>query len=168
MTVFRSLFVLVPTVLFATGCASIVSGSNQSLSVETRTDSGPVSGVNCRLSNNKGTWFVTSPGSTTVNRSFEDLAVKCEKDGMEPGLLSVKSGTKAMAFGNILFGGVIGAGVDISTGAAYDYPPLIVVMMGKTGVATSQPAASNVPQGQSGSAQTATDPAKPKTDQPTK
>ena len=32
-----------------------------------------------------------------------------------------------MAFGNILFGGVIGAGVDIATGAAYDYPELIVV-----------------------------------------
>lgn len=32
-----------------------------------------------------------------------------------------------MAFGNLLFGGVIGAGVDIGTGAAYDYPNLISV-----------------------------------------
>jgi len=123
------------------GCASIVNGQNQSVSVETRTEAGPVSGANCRLTNNKGTWFVTSPGSTTVQRSYEDLAVRCEKEAMEPGLASVKSSTKAMAFGNIIFGGVIGAGVDISTGAAYDYPSLISVIMGRT-TAMGSPAAS--------------------------
>lgn len=114
------------------GCASIVSGSNQSVSVETRAESGQnVTGANCKLTNNKGSWFVTSPGSTIVNRSYEALAVRCEKDMHEPGLVSAASTTKAMAFGNIIFGGVIGAGVDISTGAAYDYPNLITVIMGK-------------------------------------
>ena len=48
------------------------------------------------------------------------------------GIAAVKSGTKAMAFGNILFGGIIGAAVDTSTGAAYDYPDLITIVMGKT------------------------------------
>lgn len=113
------------------GCASIVNGQNQSVSVETRSDSGSISGANCKLSNNKGTWFLSSPGTTTVQRSFEDLSVKCEKETLEPGLLSVKSSTKAMAFGNILFGGPIGAGVDVATGAAYDYPAIITVFMPK-------------------------------------
>jgi hypothetical protein len=122
------------------GCASIVNGQNQSVSVETRTEAGPVSGANCKLTNNKGTWFVTSPGSTTVQRSYEDLAVRCEKEAMEPGLASAKSSTKAMAFGNIIFGGVIGAGVDISTGAAYDYPSLISVIMGKSTMIGTQAA----------------------------
>lgn len=36
-----------------------------------------------------------------------------------------------MAFGNILFGGVIAAGVDVATGAAYDYPTMITVLMGE-------------------------------------
>lgn len=115
-----------------TGCASIVNGQNQSLSVETRSGGTAVSGANCTLTNNKGVWYVTTPGSTTVNRSYEDLAVRCEKASMEPGLASIKSTTKGMAFGNILFGGIIGAGVDISTGAAYDYPSLITVAMGST------------------------------------
>jgi phosphoketolase len=44
----------------------------------------------------------------------------------------VNSSTKGMAFGNILFGGPIGAGVDMASGAAYDYPNLITVMMGTT------------------------------------
>jgi hypothetical protein len=147
---FLARLAFVPILIASTGCASIVNGSNQSVSVETRTEAGTISGANCRLSNNKGTWFVVSPGSTLVNRSFEDLSVKCEKDGLEPGLLSVKSSTKAMAFGNIIFGGVIGAGVDMSTGAAYDYPTLITVTMGKSGTTgTSQspaaPAASAPP-----------------------
>ena len=49
-----------------------------------------------------------------------------------PGMSMVKSFTKGMAFGNILFGGIIGAGVDISTGAAFDYPSLISVQMGQS------------------------------------
>ena len=122
-----------------TGCASIVNGQNQSLSVETRTAGNPVSGANCTLTNNKGVWYVTTPGTTTVNRSYEDLAVRCEKVSMEPGLASIKSTPKGMAFGNIIFGGIIGAGVDMSTGAAYDYPSLITVAMGSTAMLSNLP-----------------------------
>lgn len=115
----------------ASGCASIVSGHNQSLSVQTRSKAGtPVAGANCKLRNDKGVWFLTTPGTTTVHRSMRDITLLCEKEGFEAGLVSSKSSTKPMAFGNILFGGVIGAGVDIATGAAYDYPELIVVEMG--------------------------------------
>ena len=114
------------------GCASIVNGQNQSVSVEALAEAGSVVGANCKLSNNKGTWYITSPGSTMVQRSYEDLGVRCEKEPHDPGMVSVKSSTKAMAFGNILFGGVIGAGVDVATGAAYDYPTLITVVMGKS------------------------------------
>ncbi len=113
-----------------TGCASIVSGHNQPLSVETRQNGVSVSDVNCTLTNGKGTWYVKTPGSVTVSRSAEDLSVRCEKEGIEPGITSVKSTTKAMAFGNILFGGIIGVGVDTATGAAFDYPTLISVEMG--------------------------------------
>lgn len=124
------LFGLVASALLG-GCASIVSGQNQSVSVETVADSAAVAGSNCQLTNNKGTWYVKTPGSTMVNRSFEDLSVRCEHDAYEPGIASFKSTTKGMAFGNIIFGGIIGAGVDISTGAAYDYPNLITVVLGK-------------------------------------
>jgi hypothetical protein len=43
----------------------------------------------------------------------------------------VKSSTKGMMAGNIVFGGFIGAGVDAASGAAYDYPALFQVMMGQ-------------------------------------
>jgi uncharacterized protein YceK len=133
---------LLSVTLLASGCASIVNGQNQSLSVQTRSKAGAqVAGASCKLSNDKGVWFVTTPGTTTVHRSYESLQLSCEKDGFESGLLSSKSSTKGMAFGNILFGGVIGAGVDISTGAAYDYPEMIVVEMGQDLTPAPQPVA---------------------------
>ncbi len=115
--------------LMFTGCASIVNGQNQSLSVTSDSNGATLAGAKCSLMNNKGTWFATTPGSVTVRRSYEPLNVNCTLDGFDTGSVTVKSATKAMAFGNIIFGGVIGAGVDISTGAAYDYPELIKVSM---------------------------------------
>lgn len=129
-----SLVVALGLVTLTTGCASIVNGQNQSLSVSAKSKGKQVDGANCKLSNDKGTWFVNAPGSATVHRSYEDLAVKCEKEGYAPGTVAAKSSTKAMAFGNIIFGGVIGGGVDIATGAAYDYPSLIDVEMGQSSV----------------------------------
>lgn len=107
------------------GCASIVSGHNQSLSVNTP----GCSPANCQLTNTKGTWFVTTPGSVVVRRAYGNLSVVCTKDGYVPASSSVASSTKAMAFGNIILGGVIGAAVDMGTGAAYDYPEVISVAL---------------------------------------
>jgi hypothetical protein len=62
--------------VLTTGCASIVGGTNQSISLETRSNAGePVAGVNCKLENPKGTWFVTTPGSVTIHRAYDDLSV---------------------------------------------------------------------------------------------
>lgn len=114
-----------------TGCASIVSGTSQVVSVETLHPSGAVAGAVCKLQNDKGVYYVTTPGTVTVHRAYGDMNVKCEKAGFDAGLATVKSSTKAMMAGNIVFGGFIGAGVDAASGAAYDYPALFQVMMGQ-------------------------------------
>jgi hypothetical protein len=117
--------VLVSTLSMVAGCASIVTGQNQSLSVETLQHKG----ASCKLSNDKGSWHVPeTPGSVTVVRSYSDLVVACEKDTLK-GSNSVKSTTKGMTFGNILAGGIIGGAVDAGTGAAYDYPSVISVAL---------------------------------------
>jgi hypothetical protein len=115
--------------LLTTGCASIVDGSSQSLSVKTVSAGGDLSGAQCELDNNKGTWFVNTPGSVTVHRSYDRLNVTCKEPGYTANVVAVDSSTKGMAFGNVLFGGLIGVGVDVGTGAAYDYPALITVPM---------------------------------------
>lgn len=114
------------------GCASIVGGVNQSISVQTEGTAGPVVGATCKLENKEGTWFVTTPGSTTVHRSGGDLAVNCDKETYPTATTAAASGFKALALGNVLFGGLIGIGVDLATGAAWDYPELITVLMGES------------------------------------
>lgn len=127
------------------GCASIVAGQNQSLSVDVRNEVGEQAGAKCTLINDKGTWYVTTPGSVTVRRSYEDLSVACASDADLAATGQVRSSTKAMAFGNILFGGVIGVGVDVATGAAYDYPPLILLSLAKAAPAAPERAAEPAP-----------------------
>ena len=111
-------------------CASMTTGTSQSLSVETT----PVAGASCRLANDKGSWQVSStPGAVTVSRSYSPLTVTCEKPGHSQGVIAVESRTKATAFGNVLAGGLIGAAVDMGSGAAYDYPALVTVPLVKDG-----------------------------------
>lgn len=138
----RATVVLAISVLAVSGCATITTGQNQSLSVETP----GCNAASCKLTNDKGTWFVSStPGSVTINRAYGDLTVICEKGEFKAAPVTVKSSTKGMAFGNILVGGLIGAAVDAGTGSAYDYPSLISVAMSCSvsppATAASQPTA---------------------------
>ncbi len=114
-----------------TGCASIVNGQQQSVSVTTQGKDAELQGAKCSLSNDKGTWYLTSPGSASVHRSFNELKVSCAMAGQPVGSTAAKSSTTGAVFGNILVGGVIGAGIDVATGAAYSYPNLIPVTMGQ-------------------------------------
>ena len=62
------------------GCASITESKNQSMSVTT----GEVTGAMCTLSNSKGSYYVTSPGSVMVRNACDQLAVTCTKEGYVP------------------------------------------------------------------------------------
>ena len=90
----------------AGGCASITGTTNQSVSIQTLEQGGrEIPGAVCELSNNKGKWFITTPGSTVITRSNDDMQVLCNKAGLEPGRASVVSATKGSMWGNIVFGG---------------------------------------------------------------
>jgi hypothetical protein len=128
----KTLFVISISFLFV-GCSTITgSGSTQSLSVQTFSlDGKDVEGAKCEMTNDEGTWFVTTPGSTIVQRSNKDLQVVCKKTGIDIGTANVVSKTKGNMLGNILLGGGIGAIVDHNNGTAYDYPALIKIYMGR-------------------------------------
>jgi uncharacterized protein YceK len=120
------------------GCASMISGTNQSLSVSTT----GCPGATCQLKNSKGTWYVTAPGSATVHRGYGDLSVTCKKEGFPDATAQVSSSTKIATGANVVWGVLlpVEAGVDMATGAAYDYPAEIVVTMDCT---TSPPQTGN-------------------------
>lgn len=115
-----------------TGCSTLTgSGTTQAVSVQTfEADGKDVEGARCDLSNDEGTWFVSTPGSTVVRRSNRDLQVICRKQGVDAGSAAVASKTKGTMFGNIIFGGGVGAIIDHSNGSAYEYPALIRILMG--------------------------------------
>jgi hypothetical protein len=109
------------------GCATIVDGTKQSVSVSTT----PVQGAECTLTNSEGTWFVTSPGSVEVHKTKNDMNVTCKKDGYQPGNQVAVSNFGGATFGNIVAGGIIGAGIDAASGANYYYTTPIVVPLGE-------------------------------------
>ncbi len=110
-------------------CATIVSGSTQVVGVTTVDAAGKsITGAECELTNDKGAWLIKTPGSASIGRSAENLQIICTKDGLT-GTASDESSTKDMAYGNVIFGGLIGAGVDIQSGAAFDYTPNIQVIL---------------------------------------
>lgn len=107
-------------------CASITKGSTQSILVETSP-----AGAECRLSNESGQWVANpTPQSVVVKKARGPITVSCTK-GKLAGGASVESTTEAAAFGNILAGGIIGAAVDMGSGAAYNYPASVSVKLGR-------------------------------------
>ena len=130
MILFRLVF-LITLISLLSACASVTGTTGQSVSVQTRLQNGKeLKDAACDLTNSKGVWYVTTPGSVAIRRSNDDMQVTCKKDGYDSGRASVVSDTKGSMFGNILLGGGIGAIVDHSNGSAYEYPTLIQVIMG--------------------------------------
>lgn len=123
--------ILATSILSLVGCASITGTTGQSISIETRSESTQVSGADCEMTNSKGKWFLKTPGSTQIRRSNDELIVICSKNGYESGQQNVVSVTKGSMFGNIILGGGIGAVVDHNTGAAYEYPTLVQIILNK-------------------------------------
>lgn len=116
--------------LAATGCASVTGEKMQPVSIQTVFDSKEVAGLGCTLTNDSGSWFLTSPASVTVHKSTGDMAIDCKKDGYVGNAVAVSKSNGAV-WGNILVGGGIGYIVDRNTGAGFDYPPTITVSLRK-------------------------------------
>ncbi len=115
------------------GCASITSSEMQTLSITARDANGDViEKAECILKNDRGEWKATTPAQVTVHRSAEDLDVSCKKDGLIDGLLKAVSRAAGSMWGNIVFGGGIGAIIDHNKGTGYNYPDALPVRMGQS------------------------------------
>lgn len=115
-------------ILAVTGCASVAGEKLQPVAIKTIFENQEVAGLGCTLSNDTGTWFLTTPASVTVHKSTGDLAIDCKK-GNYVGNATAVSKSNGAVWGNILLGGGIGYIVDRNTGAGFDYPPNITVVL---------------------------------------
>lgn len=120
------------------GCSTITQSETQPLSLTATYEGKPVDSQ-CQLKNDKGSWDAKAPANVTVRKSNEDLEVVCKAEGMPDGLLKAISRAAGSMFGNIIFGGGIGAIIDHSKGTGYDYPDQLPVKMGESVVVDKKP-----------------------------
>jgi hypothetical protein len=139
------LFATLSSTIFFVGCASITGSRNQPISVTATHDGKPVVGANCQLLNDKGTWYVTTPGSVVIQKSFQDLTATCKKEETHIGATTFKSANEGSVWGNILAGGLIGYAVDASSGAGFSYPPTLNIEMVKGSVLPNPPTPTQSP-----------------------
>jgi len=124
-------------------CASLTSGTEQTISVVTA----PVTGASCTLRNANGSWQVPrTPATVTVRRAYGELTIACAAaDGAGSGEATMSSSVAPATYANILLmGSVVWAAVDAASGAAFEYPDRITVPLKAAAVATA-PAASPPP-----------------------
>jgi hypothetical protein len=107
------------------GCATIVKGTSQIIAVDTP----GVPGAMCTITTQSGPQGVTTPGTITLAKGASPLPISCMKECYLTGQSIIPSNTEAMAAGNVIFGGVIGLGVDAASGAMNKYPDMVTVAM---------------------------------------
>jgi uncharacterized protein YceK len=112
--------------ILLSGCSTIVKGTEQQVSVATP----GVQGAMCTLTSPAvGTRTVQTPGIMTLPKSRHNVAVNCVIQCYSDGVGILASETEIMTAGNILFGGVIGLGIDAASGAMNKYEPGVEVAM---------------------------------------
>ena len=112
--------------LVLAGCASITHGEQQRVRVDVACGDRAVP-AQCTASNDRGRWAFEAPASLVVTRDASALRVSCSSPFFGAQRLLVPPHLSRAMAGNVLAGGLVGAGVDVFTGAGLAYPPVVVV-----------------------------------------
>ncbi|HEY3433604.1 MAG TPA: hypothetical protein VGK09_13775 [Rhodocyclaceae bacterium] len=134
----RIFSVMLIATITSVGCSTITQSENQSLALTATYEGKPVE-PQCQIKNDKGSWDSKAPANVNVRKSGEDLEVTCKKEGMPDGLLKAISRAAGSMWGNIIFGGGVGAIIDHNKGTGYDYPDQLQVKMGESVVVDKKP-----------------------------
>lgn len=113
------------------GCATLTGNTDQMVLVQTIQDNRELTGAGCILSNDVGKWFVTTPGRITIRKSREPLKVDCRKHG-SPAVAqdsSIDPKLNGSVWGNVILTLGVGYFVDRNTGAGFDYPSVLTIVM---------------------------------------
>jgi len=105
-------------VLMVCGCATIVKGTTQQVSITTP----GAPGAQCKLfSSAIGEKTVTTPVTIVLEKSRQNISVTCTKRRFQDGVGIIPSHTEGMTAGNVVVGGPIGLGIDAISGAMNRY-----------------------------------------------
>ncbi len=112
------------------GCATLTDSNQQEVTVRAILEHREVVGVGCLLSNKTGRWFVTAPGRVTIQKSVDELSIDCRKAGVGAAseVVASRFGTGNL-IGNAVVSGGLGYLVDRRSGAGFDYPVTLTVLL---------------------------------------
>lgn len=116
--------------LLISGCASIVSGTQQNIFVQAvnQDTNKTIANANCVLTDTKGMQYtINTPGSAYISKGLGIINLDCKSKGFHQAQIGVGPSFDAWTIGNILFWP--GVAVDLATGAAEKYPAHITVLM---------------------------------------
>lgn len=111
------------------GCASLTESTQQNVLVQTVLDHREIGGVGCVLYNDVGKWFVTTPARLTLRKSAAPLRIDCSKEGAAWAYEKVDPKANGNLWGNVILTAGVGYVIDRNTGAGYDYPSILTVVM---------------------------------------
>ena len=120
---------LLPALIAMAGCASLTESTQQSVLVQTVLEHREIAGVGCVLYNDVGKWFVTTPARVTLRKSAGPLRVDCQKDGAGWAYEKIDPKVNGNLWGNVVLTAGVGYFIDKNTGAGYDYPATLTVVM---------------------------------------
>jgi uncharacterized protein YceK len=116
---------LVAVVLAATallsGCASLLEEDTQEVNVRFMCAEKHLVAT-CDLKNDKGRWRLSTPGKATVINDTSLLEISCKAPFIPSFSVSVMPMPSMGMLGNLLFGGVVGAAVDVYNNSGMKYP----------------------------------------------
>lgn len=114
------------SMIFLASCATLTRGTTQNVNVVTP----GAPGAMCTLTSQAiGTRTVKTPGNITLEKSQHAISVTCTKKCFVDGVGTIASTAEGMAAGNIVFGGLVGLGIDAASGALNKYSPTVQIPM---------------------------------------
>ena len=115
--------VLAVTALLS-GCASLLEEDTQEVNVRFMCAEKHLVAT-CDLKNDKGRWRLSTPGKATVINDTSQLEISCKAPFIPSFKVSVMPMPSMGMLGNLLFGGVVGAAVDVYNNSGMKYPEII-------------------------------------------
>lgn len=103
------------TALSMTSCATIFTGTKDSITFNSKPEGAKVVF--------QGVEKCVTPCSVNLDRSLGKRFVELKKEGYETKELKLEKSFNPVTLVNILFGGVIGFGIDLGTGSFTKYDP---------------------------------------------
>lgn len=126
----RIVILLAIATLSLTGCATILAGRSQTLTVQTNPP-----GATCELTRDGriiGS-VNSSPGAVTIDKTKHDISVLCKKPGYQDATAFIESGSEGATFANILAGGGVGWAIDSAAGADNKYADVTTITLSPVG-----------------------------------